>query len=244
MNRFSRRRPRLPIALFAAGLLLAGCDAPSDSPAPGSFREASGPPDAWLLTIDTVRADHLGCWGNPDGLSPTLDRLLRRGRIARHAFTPTPLTAPSHASILTGLEPPTHGVRDNGKYALAEAIPSLPTLLREYDFRTGGFVAAFPLESRFGFDQGFDFYDDELRESGGFTDHYAERPARDVRAAAPGVLEVAGGPHGPPRPGRLRRRGFVLGSTGLVVVPPDGHSSSIRKGGTLCSLSFNNPTIG
>src|SRR5262245_56993214 len=78
-----------------------------------------------LATLDTTRADRLGCYGHPGGATPNLDALARNGILFRQAYAHVPLTCPSHASLLTGLLPPHHGVRDNGGYVLAPGIPTI-----------------------------------------------------------------------------------------------------------------------
>lgn len=158
--------------LVPALLLFSACA--RETPPP--IREATGPVDVLLFTIDTFRADRAGCLGNPDGLTPTMDAIARTGRIARDAYAPAPLTSVSHASMLTGLEPPSHGVRENGSFALAPDIPTLGTLFREQDFATAAFVSAFPLDARFGLANGFDTYDDDVGADKGWIS-YAERPA-------------------------------------------------------------------
>ena len=171
-------RPAAALALVIA-LGLAGCG--GSEQAPGSFPDPVGPPDLLLLTIDTLRSDRVGCLGHPGGLTPSIDRLLRRGVIARNAFAPAPLTAVSHASILTGLEPPSHGVRENGSFPLpAAGFPTLAETLRDAGFRTAAFIAALPLSSRLGFARGFDRFDEELRLPENRVRFFAERPAADV----------------------------------------------------------------
>jgi Flp pilus assembly protein TadD len=160
--------------IVLAALALAGCG--------GDRRDATAPPDVLLVTLDTFRADRAGCHGHPGGLTPALDRVFRRALHAAAAYAPAPLTAPSHASLLTGLEPPSHGVRDNGAYLLGDT-PTLPAVLRERGFRTGAFVAAFPLERRFGFASGFELFDDDL-EPATSPMHYARRQASAVVDAA------------------------------------------------------------
>ena len=172
----------LAIGLAVVGLIPTGGCGPSERITP--LEPPTGPPDVWLITLDTFRADRAGSHGNPQGLTPWLDRLARGGMTARSAYAPVPLTAPSHATMLTGLEPPTHGVRDNGGYALDASLPTLATILGESGFRTGAFIASFPLASRFGFAQGFDEFDETLRENRGSNDYYAERPATEVAAVA------------------------------------------------------------
>jgi len=143
----------------------------------------TGPPDVLLVTLDTFRADRAGCQGHPGGLTPVLDRVFRRALHARTAYAPAPITAPSHASLLTGLEPPSHGVRDNASYSLSGDATTMAGWLAARGFRTGGFVASFPLVRQFGFANGFDHFDDDLGSAAAFT-YYAERPAAAVVDAA------------------------------------------------------------
>ena len=127
--------------------------------------------------------------GAPSGNTPALDHLLRAARLASHAQAPAPLTAPSHASILTGLEPPSHGVRDNGTFPLPPDATTLPSILAAAGFRTVGVIGAFPLEARFGFDRGFEVFDDEVGAGSSEGSYLAERSAREVADRA---LELAG----------------------------------------------------
>jgi choline-sulfatase len=115
-----------------------------------------------LVTIDTLRADHVGCYGDPRAETPVLDGLARRGTRFATAVAHVPLTTPSHASILTGLTPPRHGIHDNGGFALPAGLPTLASVLREAGYRTAAFVSGFPLDRRFGLDRGFEVYDDRL----------------------------------------------------------------------------------
>lgn len=115
-----------------------------------------------LITIDTLRADHLGCNGADGVRTPNLDRLAREGVNFTRARSPVPLTLPAHASILTGNYPPTHTVRSNGEYRLPEQQLSLAEVLQDRGYRTAAFVASFVLDRRFGLDQGFDHYDDRV----------------------------------------------------------------------------------
>jgi arylsulfatase A-like enzyme/tetratricopeptide (TPR) repeat protein len=165
---------RRPLVLVLAGaVLVAGGLA--------SWRLARGPcarPDVLLVTIDTLRADHVGCYGSRRAATPVLDALAARGVRFETAIAPTPLTAPSHASILTGLTPLRHGVRDNGGFALPEGIGTLAEALRASGYRTAAFVSGFPLDRRFGLARGFDLYDDRLpRGTDARRAAYVERPA-------------------------------------------------------------------
>jgi arylsulfatase A-like enzyme/Tfp pilus assembly protein PilF len=118
-----------------------------------------------LVTIDTLRPDHLGCYGYAKGTSPNLDRLAREGILFRSAVSPVPLTLPSHASIMTGSYPALHGVRDHSGFHLPEGSETLAARLRARGLATGAFVGAFVLDSRFGLAQGFDHYFDRFDAS-------------------------------------------------------------------------------
>lgn len=120
------------------------------------------PQNLLLITVDTLRADHLGCYGNKSIQTPNIDALADQGILFQQAFTPVPLTLPSHASILTGLYPPAHKIRDNGYFILDDHHQTLAEILKKKGYVTGAVVAAFVLNSRFGLDQGFDFYEDTI----------------------------------------------------------------------------------
>jgi choline-sulfatase len=127
-----------------------------------------------LVTIDTLRLDRVGAFGSSRNLTPTLDRLAREGVVLTHAYASAPLTLPSHASILTAVSPPVHGLRANGLFRLGPNIPTLATILRGIGYRTGAFVGAFVLDARFGLNRGFDVYDDR----------YGEKPTNDAAEGA------------------------------------------------------------
>ena len=133
-----------------------------------------------LITIDTLRADRVGAYSG-GRLTPALDGLAARGVRFARAYAHAPMTLPAHTSILTGLVPPTHGVRNNGSTALASDTPTLATLLHEAGYRTGAFVGAFVLDARFGLSRGFDTYDDRVgSDTGPITFAFAERRADEV----------------------------------------------------------------
>lgn len=125
-------------------------------------RQRTPPVNVLLVTIDTLRADHVGCYGDAKAATPSLDRLAARGTRFAAAIAHVPLTTPSHASILTGLTPLRHGIRDNGGFALPDGIPTLASVLKQSGYRTAAFVSGFPLDRRFGLGRGFDLYDDRL----------------------------------------------------------------------------------
>jgi len=113
-----------------------------------------------LITIDTLRADALGAYGNRTAQTPWIDRLAAGGVRFDAARAHNVMTLPSHANILSGRYPFDHGVRDNSGFRFPTTIDTLATLLKARGYRTGAFVSAFPLDSRFGLDRGFDIYDD------------------------------------------------------------------------------------
>jgi arylsulfatase A-like enzyme/tetratricopeptide (TPR) repeat protein len=115
-----------------------------------------------LVSIDTLRADHLGCYGYAAAMTPRLDGLAARGLRFARATTVVPLTLPAHSSLMTGTFPGWHGVRDNGGFYLGDDQVTLAELLKETGYRTGGFVGSFVLDRRWGIAQGFDRYFDEF----------------------------------------------------------------------------------
>jgi choline-sulfatase len=140
-------------------------------------------PNLILITIDTLRADHVGAYGATTGATPTLDALARRGARFDQVQTAVPLTGPSHATILTGQYPPTHGVRGNVVFTLGTTYPTLATRLKRRGYSTAAFVGAYPVAAAFGFNQGFDTFDEEFHESGPL-DGGAERRANEVADAS------------------------------------------------------------
>ena len=115
-----------------------------------------------VVTLDTTRADRLGCYGYAGAETPVLDGLARDGALFERCITPTAFTLPSHSTIMTGLNPMFHGVRLNGGVALADAHTTLAEQLGGHGYRTGGFVGAFVLDSRWGLAQGFETFDDDF----------------------------------------------------------------------------------
>lgn len=114
------------------------------------------------MTIDTLRADRLGSYGYALARTPNLDRLAREGVRCDDAVAVAPITLPSHASILTGLLPPAHGIRDNGTAGLGAGAVTLAERLGDAGWATHAIVSALVLNRRYGLDQGFDSYDDDL----------------------------------------------------------------------------------
>ena len=159
-------------------LLIAGC-----------ARERARP-NVLLITLDTTRADRLGCYGGRAGITPSIDAIAASGVRFAQADSPVPLTLPAHATLLTGLLPLHHGVRINGAGALPAKHDTLAAAFATAGYRTAAFVSAFVLDSRFGLDRGFAAYDDdtELDPSGEHRDQ-PERRAEAVVGAALQWLE-------------------------------------------------------
>lgn len=180
----------LVCTLAAVGLLVAGCGG-------GGGDDRGGGPGVTdrrgllLITIDTCRVDRIGSFGRPGAGTPCLDRLSRDAAVFERAYAHTPLTLPSHSSILTGLLPLGHGVRDNGIFALGEDALTLADALAAEGFATGGFVGGFPLARRFGLAQSFDVYDDDFSVDPrpGANILYSERRGQFVVDAALRFLE-------------------------------------------------------
>lgn len=127
----------------------------------------AGATSVLLITLDTTRADHLEPYGAEGVETPALATLAAEGVIFERAAAVSPVTAPTHATLLTGLYPPGHGVRDNAIHTLAEEVPTLAERLSVAGLRTSAFVSAAVLDRRFGFAQGFELYDDDFSGSGG-----------------------------------------------------------------------------
>jgi arylsulfatase A-like enzyme/Flp pilus assembly protein TadD len=143
-----------------------------------------------LVTIDTLRADHIGCYGAEQATTATLDALAARGVRFETAISPAPLTLPAHATLLTALDPPEHGVRGNARYRLRNDVPTLAERMRASGFATAAFVSAFVLERRFGLARGFDRYDDRVGVQA-LDAGVASRPADATVDAALAWLENA-----------------------------------------------------
>jgi arylsulfatase A-like enzyme len=173
-SRSSRRR------LSTAGVLLAlsaalGCGRPT-------------PRNVVLVSIDTCRADALGCYGGSPAVTPHLDALAADGVVFSNVVSPVPITLPAHATILTGLSPARHGLHYNLAHLLRPEIETLAEVLARSGFVTAGFVSALVLDGRYGLDQGFGTWDDEMSSSP-HSVFGAERPGTETVARALRWLE-------------------------------------------------------
>jgi arylsulfatase A-like enzyme/Flp pilus assembly protein TadD len=149
------RHSRVGVCVVAWLSAAAAC-APKAPPAPQAARNLV------LVTIDTLRADRLGAYGNATVATPNMDRLAREGAVALHASVQVPLTRPSHVSLLSGLYPAEHGIRDNVSPPLRPGVPLLAEILQQRGFRTGAFVSSIVLSKQSGLARGFDTYSDRF----------------------------------------------------------------------------------
>ena len=189
-------------ALIAAGVLtLLLYWLVPDSPTDGITRQVmpglqqtdrieAGPGDlrgynVLIITTDTTRADHIGCYGNKRIETPVIDGLARDGILFAQALTPSPSTLPAHASLLTGLYPVQHGARANGTFRVRPEVTTVAEHLKSKGYATGAVISAFVLDSRFGLDQGFDLYDDDLTKGMNYGPHmFRERAAELTNESA------------------------------------------------------------
>jgi len=204
---------RRAVEMVILPLVLAAC---ADSPAQvGS---------CLLVTLDTTRADVLAPYGAPAELTPTLELLAAQGITFERAYTVAPITLPAHASILTGLYPPRHGVRENGVFRLPQEASTLAELASGSGRSTAAFVSAAVLDRAFGLAQGFDVYDAPARPMDQRGLAYAERPGHEtVRRALRWVAELPAdrdfflwvhlfdphAPYAPPPPFRGARTAYL-----------------------------------
>ncbi len=189
---FPRRAwPRWCLALLVPGTIAAALAGACGRPV-----EVARPPNVLLVTIDTFRADRLGA-----GVTPALDALATSGTRFTQARSAVPLTLPSHATILTGLLPPQHGVRENGVDTLSDTHMTVASALKPAGYQTAAFVGAFVLDRRFGLARGFDTYDDQIPRDPNATERLeAERPASVVVDRAIAWLDRSIPPAQPAQP--------------------------------------------
>ncbi|MFK7926997.1 MAG: sulfatase, partial [Myxococcota bacterium] len=177
-----------------APLFFAACTGsvtPTTPPEPA----VSSHPDVVVITLDTTRADRLGCYGDPLAKTPNIDAFAEDAVLFRQATTPVPLTLPAHTSLFSGWYPSRHGLRDNGGFSVQPNVPLLAEQLKGAGYQTGGFIAAYVLDGAWGIDRGFDtyfddFHPEDVRRAARFG--AVERPARDVIRKALAWWDEAG----------------------------------------------------
>jgi len=211
--RMATRKQRWCVCLV--GLVILGSCKSGNAPTPTRL-------NLLLVTIDTLRADRLGCYGYSQIETPNLDKVARQGVLFENAVAPTPLTAPSHASMMTGVYPTVHKVRNTGGFVLSPSQPKLAKILQDQGWDTAAYVGSSVLKGRFGFNQGFAVYDDEMPTSkSGSAQEEPERRAGEVVDRAVKWLDTQSGkpfflwvhvydphiPYDPPAPFREKYRG-------------------------------------
>ncbi|MBD3852367.1 MAG: sulfatase-like hydrolase/transferase, partial [Acidobacteria bacterium] len=170
MSRTSERRNTILVLVvsvaIAASMVGCGRDEEPDQLVSTSseWRGEIAPNDlnVVLITIDTLRTDRVSSYGSDLVDTPNIDRFASDGVLFSNAASTVPFTLPAHSSILTGLYPPGHGVRENVGYTLDDSIPTLAEVLSEGGWNTAGFVSAFVLDRRWGIGRGFDHYFDDF----------------------------------------------------------------------------------
>lgn len=165
MATLSRRFMNLAVVPGVLALLafLAFDEDPTRNPITTETAE-EGAPNIVLISWDTVRADVLPMYGGSHLETPHLSALAERSLIFDDAVASAPITAPSHATMLTVLLPPAHGLRSNVLDVMSPHVDLVQEILQGKGYRTGGFVSAYPVLGRFGFSRGFEIYDDRLAE--------------------------------------------------------------------------------
>ncbi len=173
------------IILFISGSYQQLCFSDKNGSSNARARQKYYYPNIILITIDTLRADHLSCYGYKFKTSPHIDQLAKKSTLCTNVMAQVPLTLPSHATIFTGKSPLSHGIKNNANFILDESEITLAEILRSKGYHTAAFIGGFPLVSYFGLNQGFDYYDDQLNERQ-YQDENAEleRNAKDVADSA------------------------------------------------------------
>ena len=177
---YGRWRFHLPFAMshqpsamtaFTLVIVLSACTGGGESVKPAAR-------NLLLVTIDTLRADHVGAYGYSRSQASFVDQIAQSGAVFERAYAAAPITLPSHATLMTGRYPPGHASRDNGMH-VSRTVPTIATELKAHGFKTAAFVAAFPLDHQFGLDRSFDVYSDRLPR-GPDGKQANERPASQV----------------------------------------------------------------
>jgi len=180
----------LPVLVMTLG---GGCG-DEDRVGAGDGRGIASGCNVLLITLDTTRADRLGCYGWTRAVTPTLDALAHSGVRFEKVYAQAPITLPSHVTMMTGTYPPEHGVRDNGRYALGPELTTLAEVFQRHGYRTAAFIACQVLDSRYGLARGFEVYDDRMplrTPDQAFYDRPADRVCDNVLSWLP---SARGGP--------------------------------------------------
>lgn len=189
--------PTKLVAAWVSVLALAAGTACSRGSRQSTRGPALRPLNLVVITIDTLRPDHLHCYGYSKIETPSVDSIAARGVLFENAVTQTPLTPPSHASIFTGLYPTVHHVRDTGGFILQPSSTTLATILQQQGWDTAAFISSAVLKKLFGLNQGFAVYDDQMPKPGNSRD-YMEDPERRAGDTVDRALRWLDGQSGKP----------------------------------------------
>lgn len=183
----------LPLLTVLAVLLAltASCGKNGD-PAPAAKNQPNAPTggkkiniqpkdyNVLLITFDTLRKDRVSIYSDKYVRTPNIDAVAKKSLVFNRAFSHNPVTLPAHTNILTGATPRFHGISDNTGFRLEDRFLTMAEHLRQAGYKTGAFIASFPLDSRFGLAQGFDVYDDNYGTHNAMELFFVERPAEKV----------------------------------------------------------------
>jgi arylsulfatase A-like enzyme/Flp pilus assembly protein TadD len=186
------QRSLVLLAAAVAALSLVSCGGAADDGGSGAVPEPSYRSEGTsllLVTLDTLRADRLGCYGHAGAETPALDELASDGVLFEQALCQVPQTYPSHTSLLTGTYPISNGVRINGPTTLGGELETLAEAFRTRGYRTGAFIAAAVLDEVFGLARGFEVYDDHMGEKKVYGEELEERSGDKVVDSALAWLE-------------------------------------------------------
>ena len=222
--------------LVAAVSLLSACG--------GAAPERRDPAqNVLLITIDTLRADAVGAYGNATVSTPWIDRLAAGGVRFTQAHASTVVTLPSHANILSGLYPFRHGVRENAGFRFPAKVETLASLLKARGYRTAAFVSAFPLDARFGLTRGFDTYDDRFpKGEANAAFRVPERRGADTVAAA--LAWIGRSEPGASAPARPWLAWVHLYEPHFPYVPPEPYASRYRGAPYLGEVASADAALG
>jgi arylsulfatase A-like enzyme/predicted Zn-dependent protease len=180
------------LALLSLPLLMSACGGGGNAGPAAALAEKPAQINVLLMTIDTLRADHLGCYGNTVVATPEIDRIAAEGARFDFCVAHNTVTLPSHVNIITGEDARTHGVHDNTGFRLKKETVTIAEILKGAGYTTAAFVGAFVLDSRYGIDQGFDLYDDYYGINRPGNPLISERPADEVVKPALQWIKEAG----------------------------------------------------
>ncbi len=179
----SLRAPRVALLCVLAFLVWAG-HVSLRSSSSGTAPPPLSPRSVVLITLDTVRADHLGCYGYRRIETPSIDKLAQEGIRFEHAYAQVPLTLPSHTALMTGTYPMFNGVRDLTSTGVNSTLPTLAEIMRRNGYRTAAFVSSFVLNSIWGLNRGFEIYDDGTDPGSSYNPSLLERRGDRTMARA------------------------------------------------------------